>query len=485
MDLRTNLDATWHYLVAALTVLVAVLGSAHAVLYKRDSRAAVLWVGFIWLVPLMGAILYLLLGVNRIRRHAVSIRRSVERYQALAHAPSQSVSELTDRIPAEKAHLAPLARLGNKIVQRPLAPGNSVEPLVDGDMAYPAMLAAITQARETINLSTYIFDNDRAGRMFASALGDAVRRGVDVRVIIDDAGARYSWPSITGALRREGIRVVRFLPTFSLWRSMFLNLRTHRKILIVDGRVGFTGGMNIRAGHVLKDQAQDSVRDLHFRLEGPVVAQFQAVFVEDWCFCTQELLRGSKWFPVLEEKGDVTARGISDGPDEDFEILRLVILGALSSAQSSVRIMTPYFLPDQSLISALNVAAMRGVEVDIILPSQSNLPYIQWASRAIWWQMLERGCRIWLTPPPFDHSKLMLVDECWSLMGSANWDPRSLRLNFEFNVECYDCKLSDSLASHVRAKLEGARQVSLQEMDRRPLPARLRDGIARLFTPFL
>jgi cardiolipin synthase len=485
MDLLTNLDATWHYLVAGLTVLVAVLGSAHAVLYKRDSRAAVLWVGFIWLVPLIGAVLYLLLGVNRIRRHAVSIRRSVERYQALTHAPAQSVSELTDRLPAEKAHLAPLARLGNKIIQRPLAPGNSVEPLVDGDAAYPAMLAAIAQARETINLSTYIFDNDRAGQMFASALGGAVRRGVEVRVIIDDAGARYSWPSIAGALRREGIRVVRFLPTLSFWRSMFLNLRTHRKILIVDGRVGFTGGMNIRAGHVLKDRARHPVQDLHFRLEGPVVAQLQAVFVEDWYFCTQELLRGSRWFPDLAEKGKVTARGISDGPDEDFEILRLVILGALSSARSSVCIMTPYFLPDQSLISALNVAAMRGVEVDIILPSENNLPYIQWASRAIWWQMLERGCRIWLTPLPFDHSKLMLVDECWSLMGSANWDPRSLRLNFEFNVECYDGKLADCLANHVRAKLERARPVSLQEMDSRPLPARLRDGMARLFTPFL
>jgi cardiolipin synthase len=150
-----------------------------------------------------------------------------------------------------------------------------------------------------------------------------------------------------------------------------------------------------------------------------------------------------------------------------------------------VRIVTPYFLPDPSIISALNLAAMRGVEVDIVLPAHSNLPFVMWASRAHWWQMLKYGCRIWLTPAPFDHSKMMVMDGCWTLIGSANWDPRSLRLNFEFNVECYDCGLAEKLSTLIEAKMARAREVTLEEVDGRGLPARLRDGIARLLTPYL
>jgi cardiolipin synthase A/B len=279
--------------------------------------------------------------------------------------------------------------------------------------------------------------------------------------------------------------VARFLPTFSLWRFMSMNLRTHRKILVVDGRIGFTGGMNIRAGHALNDNPKHPVQDIHFRVQGPLVGQLQEVFADDWNFCTQERLTGEKWFAPPVSCGEVMARGISDGPDEDFEILRLVILGALSSAKSSIKVVTPYFLPDPSLISALNVAAMRGVEVDIVLPAKNNLPYIHWASAAHWWQVLERGCRIWLTPPPFDHSKLVVIDGCWSLIGSANWDPRSLRLNFEFNLECYDCALAARLTAVVQEKIRTAREITLREVDSRPLALKLRDGIARLATPFL
>jgi len=200
---------------------------------------------------------------------------------------------------------------------------------------------------------------------------------------------------------------------------------------------------------------------------------------------TGEFLRGKSWFPKLQRIGPVLARGVPDGPDEDYEKLRWTLLGALSIARDSVRIVTPYFLPDPPLVSALNLAAMRGVQVEIILPSRSNLPFVQWASRAMWWQVLTHGCRIWLTPPPFDHSKLVLVDGCWVLLGSANWDPRSLRLNFEYNVECYDADLAHRLESLVQMKRKSARPVTLEEVDSRRVPARLRDGIARLLTPYL
>ena len=179
------------------------------------------------------------------------------------------------------------------------------------------------------------------------------------------------------------------------------------------------------------------------------------------------------------------ARGITDGPDEDFEKARLVVLGALACAHTSVQIVTPYFLPDSGLITALTVAAMRGVRVDIVLPAVNNQALVHWAATAQLWQVVKRGCRVYYSPPPFDHTKVMVVDRGWALIGSSNWDPRSLRLNFEFDVECYDEQLAESLSALVERKLAAAREISATDVDNRSLPVRLRDGVARLAAPYL
>ena len=187
----------------------------------------------------------------------------------------------------------------------------------------------------------------------------------------------------------------------------------------------------------------------------------------------------------LEPAGPVVARGIPDGPDEDFETVRWTLLGALACARSTVRIVTPYFIPDAALVTALNVAALRGVRVDVVLPERLNLPVVQWAATAQLWQVMRPHFRVFLTAPPFDHTKLMVVDGVWSLVGSANWDPRSLRLNFEFDVECYDVALARELDALVDERMSLARQLTLEELEARPLPIRLRDGVARLMSPYL
>ncbi len=478
--------AAWEWLVAAATVALSVVAAGHAVLYKRDSRAAIAWVGFVWLVPILGPVLYFLFAINRVRRRASLLRSSFERYRAHSSQPECSPEDLHHHLPKHTGHLQMLARVVDKVVEgTSLLPGNRIEPLINGDEAYPAMLEAIAQARTSVSLLTYIFDRDEVGMAFARALGEATRRGVEVRVLIDAAGTRYSWPPILHALRHEGVRYARFLPLYRLGRLLAMNLRTHRKILVCDGKLGFTGGLNIRAGHCLKANPRSPVQDLHFRVQGPVVMQMQEAFADDWVFSTGESLRGDKWFPGLESAGEVFARGVLDGPDEDFEKLRWTLLGALSIARYSVQIVTPYFLPDRAIIAALNVAAMRGVKVEILLPSRSNLPFVHWASRAMWWQVLEHGCRMWLSPPPFDHSKIMLVDGCWALIGSANWDSRSLRLNFEFNLECYDLRLAERLEKIIEGKRAQAHKITLAEVDGRGLPVRLCDGIARLASPYL
>jgi cardiolipin synthase len=253
----------------------------------------------------------------------------------------------------------------------------------------------------------------------------------------------------------------------------------------VDGKVGFTGGINLREGHCVASNPRNPVRDLHFRIEGPVISQIQEVFADDWAFCAGEELERDLWFPTFPATGDVLARVIPDGPDEDFESFRHVLLGALACAEDSIRIVTPYFLPDSSLITALNVAALRGIEVDIVLPGENNICLVQWASTALLWQVVERGCRVWISPPPFDHTKLLVVDELASFVGSSNWDPRSLRLNFELNLECYNRALASKLTAHVQDRIRCARRLTLAELDGRPMAVRLRDGIARLASPYL
>jgi cardiolipin synthase len=485
MEVAGELTKIWHYLLAALTVAVSVIASGHALLFKKDSRSAVLWVGLIWLTPLVGAVLYFIFGINRIRRRAVLLRAGLERWKSPTGTSDLTVGTLKSELPKCAEHLIALAHVVDEVVERPLVAGNCIEPLENGDAAYPAMLDEIGRAQKSVTLATYIFDRDEAGRAFASALGAAQRRGVAVRVLIDATGTRYSWPPILRTLQREHVPYARFLPAFPLWRLMSMNLRSHRKILVIDGQVGFTGGMNIRVGHWLSRHPKSPVQDLHFRVRGPVVAHLQEAFADDWLFTTGEALRSELWFPSLEPCGHCIARGITDGPDEDYDKLRWTILGALAAARHSIRIVTPYFLPDPAIITALNLAAMRDVQVDIILPARTNLPFVNWASRTLWWQVLERGCRIWLTPAPFDHTKLMLVDGAWSLVGSANWDPRSLRLNFEFNVECYGSALAEILDEIVQRKLKQARRIGLEEVDGRALLPRLRDGVARLFSPFL
>jgi len=480
MDWLDKLSRFWPHLAAGFDFLAALLASIHALLHKRDSRAATLWLGLIWFLPLFGPILYLALGVNRIRRRALSL--------AVHKTFSRPIPEDLGETQHEGAeHLKMLARTVSRVVAQPLTAGNRIEPLVNGDTAFPVMLAAIESAKKSVSLSTYIFDNDASGRQFVAALARAVARGVAGRVLIDAAGTRYSWPPITHRLRHAKVPFAKFLPSSLLtpWRVATINLRNHRKSLIVDGTIAFTGGMNIRHGNVLTEKPKHPVQDLQFHVEGPVVAQLQEAFANNWAFTTREVLDGDLWFPELKASGNVIARAIPDGPDADFDKARWTLLAALGEAQTSVKILTPYFLPDNALVTALNLAALRGVRVDIILPAKSNLPFMHWASRAMWWQVLERGCHIWLTPPPFDHSKLMIVDGHWVSFGSANWDARSLRLNFELNVECYGRDFAQEMEKVIAKKISIAREATLAEVDKRSLPVKLLDAIARLFSPFL
>jgi len=479
----TMLQTAWPFVAGTLAFLLSLIVSTHILLHKREVRAAVGWIGLAWLAPVVGSILYLVFGINRIKRRGSEIHASMDRIPV----PRRLPPTLAPRMPTPPIDetLQPLARAVDRVTHNELTAGNRIEPLRNGDAAYPAMLDAIRGAVTSVALETYIFDTDRAGQEFVEELSAAVRRGVQVRVLIDGVGAAYSKPRAPAILRDRGVRVAQFGGGMVPWRMPYMNLRNHRKILVVDGALGFTGGMNIREGSYLKLDTAYPTRDLQFKLEGPVVSHLVSAFAQDWTHTTGEHLDGDLWCPPISPVGSSTARGVSDGPDDDFEKLAWTILAGLRAADRHVRIVTPYFLPDQALLTALNVVALSGVRLDIVLPETSNLRIVGWAMRAQLAQVMEYGARIWLSPAPFDHTKLMLVDDGWALFGSGNWDPRSLRLNFEFNVECYDPDLVSILDDIVAETIEDARPLSRDELDRRSLPIKLRDGAAWLFSPYL
>ncbi len=476
-----SFEGLWPWLAGAGHAVVIVIASGHVILHKRDVRAAIGWCALILFSPIVGAIAYYFFGINRIQRRAarlVALRPELDE-GALAPAGSTTLPTQFDE------ELGRLSRTVGRATGNQLLAGNVVRSLVNGDEAYPEMLEAITRAERSVLLTTYIFDNDRAGRLFVDALADAAARGVAVRVLVDSVGKRYSRSPITRALRARNVGTAEFLPSRVPFRNPYVNLRNHRKLLIVDGGTGFAGGLNIREGCLLEQPSAHPVQDLHFRFEGPIVDQMFSAAHQDWYFTTGELLGGPAWHSATSPSGDVWARGLPDGPDEDFETILWTILAAVGAARRSIRIATPYFLPDLTTLTALRLAAYRGVDIDIVLPEKNNLRLVGWASQAQLWQVLEPGCRVWLVPPPFDHSKVMVVDGVWCLVGSANWDARSLRLNFEYNVECYDEALANELLRLTGEKMDLGRRLSFEEVEARALPVRLRDGVARLFAPYL
>ncbi len=477
----------WHYFLILVSIPLAFYASTHALIHKRHSHSALLWISFIWFLPLVGSALYFLLGINRIQRRATSLRASratpPSRQQNMFCAPRALSESLPD--PESATRLCALANTVGNLTQRPLLTGNQVLPLVNGDEAFPRMWEAITEAKKTICLSTYIFDHDDAGLQFAHLLAEAQQRGVEVRILVDSTGARYSWPPITDRLTALRLRHANFFPASKLNRTLTLNMHNHRKIMVVDGKVGFTGGMNIRHANQLQQQPKRPVQDIHFELKGSIVSHLQQAFAEDWAFATGERLTGKDWFPRLRSQGEILARGITDGPDADLDILTWTLIGGLNAATKNIRIVTPYFLPETRIIAALNAAALRGVRVQILIPEKNNLPFMSWATAAMLWQLLQKGCRVYRSPSPFDHTKLLTVDDEWTLIGSANWDARSLRLNFEFNVECYSRPLAQQLNQHIDEKLAAANEVTLQSVENRPFPIKLRDSAVRLLSPLL
>jgi len=392
-----------HWLTIGLGAVLGCLAALHALLYKRNPSSALGWIAVCLMFLPIGALLYFLFGINRVRTRAKKLQKRSP-FKIVGYERPENDDDYTESDIPVPRDLSRIVRVSQAVTRRPIVGGNQVQMLHNGEEAYPSMLEVIENAESSIFLATYIFETNHTGMRFIDALTRSAKR-----------------PS----------RVI----------------------------------------------------DIHFRIEGPVVNQLEKVFLEDWTFCAGEQALVPSDFTV--DAGNVICRTVIDGPNEDLDKLATILLGAISSAKHRISIMTPYFLPSREIISALQIAALRGVEVEVILPAKNNLPFVHWATRNMLWELLQKGVRVYYQPPPFVHSKLFIVDNHYAQIGSANFDPRSLRLNFELVLEIYDKETAGNLGEHVKKCRDRSEEISLEQIDTRPIAVRMRDAMAWLFSPYL
>lgn len=480
------------WLILALHIVAATLSITHALLYKKDPRSALGWIATCFAYPLIGPLLYCFFGVNRVKTRAYRLKGKPTPFLFGTERPEINNSGVAFLAPVDLPAIIAndpivnsLAQCSAALTHRPLLQGNHLTPLFNGETAYASMIEAIGNATKSICLSSYIFETNHSGCQFIEALVKAKQRGIEVRVLLDGFGEYYSFPKAGSLLKSKGIDVGRFIPPSIIPPSVNINLRNHRKLLIVDTQIGFTGGMNIGDSQLqTKPNGSTGINDIHFALKGSIVQQLQEVFNEDWAFVTGTTTKEVPYFQTVTV-GEASCRVVTDGPNEDLEKLVTIITSGAALARKRICIMTPYFLPPAVLVNALQTAALRGVEVSIILPAVSNQPLVHWATRNMLWELLQFGVKVYYQPPPFNHSKLLLIDDHYAQIGSANLDSRSLRLNFELIVEIFDIDLVKTLSEHFSTTLNKSQEITLNEIDQRKFLVRIRDAVAWLFSAYL
>ncbi len=360
----------------------------------------------------------------------------------------------------------------------PVVPGNRVTTLLNGDQAFPAMLEAIRSARQSITLEAYIFWPGTVGTTFAEALAERARAGVATHLILDGLGSQKLDEELIEGMRQAGVQVVTFRPL--RWYTLDrVNHRTHRKLLVVDGRVGFTGGLGIADLYLGHAQDKDHWRDGQFRVEGPVVCQLQAAFLDNWIETGGALLHGTDYFPPLDSAGSAWAQAVHSSPGGGTENLRLMYLLAIASAGRTILIANPYFVPNTLAVEMLVAARRRGVNVEVLVPGPiTDAGLVRRASRAKWGPLLEAGVRIYEYQPTMYHNKLMVVDDYWVSVGSTNFDNRSFRLNDEANLNVFDEGFARQQAEVFARDRARSKAVTLEEWRGRPITERLEEMVA-------
>jgi cardiolipin synthase len=466
---------------------VALLLIPLVLLRRREPGSTVAWILALVFLPGVGAALFLLFGRDRVRlpvRHKaasdklVSSRRDPEKPLRLApRARELALEALPSPIDRE------LFRVGAALAHAEPTTGNAAELLVDGDAAYDAIGRAIDAAEHHVHAEYYLVRRDATAAWFRDRLAATARRGVDVKLLLDGYGSLWVTRRWLRPLLEAGGKVAYFLPARLLLLQP-MNLRNHRKIVVVDGDLAFTGGINV--GDEYRGRAAPW-RDTHLSLEGPAARQLAHVFAEDWSFATKEHVDAPDDEPG-RPRGDAVVSVVKSGPDIDGparEAIHRLFFAAITLARSRVYVTTPYFVPDRAIVVALQTAALRGVDVRVLLPSRSNHAFVFQAARSFYEELLEAGVALYEYGPGMIHAKTMVVDGAVSLVGSANMDLRSFRLNFEVHTVLRDPATAARLEACFEADLAVSRRIDLASFRRRPVALKVVEGAARLVSPLM
>ncbi len=460
--------ALWHWLVGGWVAYLLGLG-LWIVLQKREPAATLAWLISLAALPYLGFVVYYVFGPQRIRRQRLRRGRSRER---LPDAPESS------SLPPDALELA---RLGQATTRLPAASATVVRLLVDGAAKYDALVEAIAAAQDHIHVEYYIYEPDRTGTRLRDALIERARAGVKVRLLLDSVGSAKMRRQFLAPLVEAGGEVAWFHPMLARWHRPWLNLRSHRKIVIVDGCVAFTGGINVTDEQDERLRA-DAYRDLHLRLEGEVVALLQQVFLEDWIYATGQ--RAPSMPRVACEPGAVAAQVLVSGPDGPWEAIHRLHVSAIHAARRRVWLATPYFVPGEAAMMALTSAALAGLDVRLLVPRRSDSRLVTFATRSYFDDLLAAGVRIHEYGPRLLHTKALLCDDDMAIIGSANFDHRSFRLNFEVSMLFRDAGIADSLEALLQHDMSQAPRVR-REGRQSFWRVRLPEALARLMSPLL
>ncbi|MDN3641056.1 phospholipase D-like domain-containing protein [Simiduia curdlanivorans] len=457
-----------------LHIFLAGFSFSHLLLRKEDLRSAFAWLIVIAGLPFLGSLVYWIFGINRISRRA---------HKLMANRYALFARESDDQLDLVDASWQPQALAMQKLSGRLLCTSRQIEHFHTGDQAYPAMLNAIAKAKSSIYACFYNFDGDGESWRFIEAIGAAQQRGLDVRVVLDGLGVFASQADAVAGFRSAGVACELFNPPKLLPPRIHINLRNHRKLLVIDQAQAFTGGMNIVNGNVSTDARAASI-DEFFAVEGRIVRQLLASFLADWSFSGGEL-EDNIALPEFSDEAGVLCRAIEDGPDKSEHLGLMALVGACTLAKEKIRLVSPYFIPPEPLVTAIQLAALRGVEVQILIPQAPDHRLMGWACEHALGRLLRPGIQVFQMPPPFMHSKLYVFDSYYCLFGSSNLDARSLKLNFEMLVEIYDQKFTKSMAEHIDKLVDQAIPLTLSQLRERSLWLRLRAAMTTLFAPYL
>jgi cardiolipin synthase len=470
-----------------LNLLLVLLVIASVLRQRKEPMAMLAWVLTIVFFPGLGMLLYWLMGSNMV------VRRTKRRRRRLAHLVARLEAWTEQHVgpgrsagdPELPPDLRSVAALGQRLAGMPAVGGNAVQIYLEANATYSALEQAIRAARHHIHLEYYIWNPDETGHAFRDLLVERARAGVECRLLLDSVGCWRLSRRFLRPLTAAGVQMAFFLPLYPLRKKWSPHLRNHRKIAVLDGQVGFLGSQNIGDEYRGRLQHLSPWYDSHLRLDGPAALFLQRTFAEDWLFATRENLAGEGYFGPPRRPGHSVVQILATGPDQNLSPLEQIVFAAVSSARRSIRIATPYFVPHAALRMALIHAASRDVRVELVLPTRSDLPFLLWAARSFYAELLEAGVRIYEYGDGVLHSKLVTVDDRWCMLGSANMDIRSFRLNFEVTALIYDAEVVLALAQSIAEYCHRARPVSLREVWNRPWHHQLAEGAARLFAPLL